>query len=808
MLWGYIDDTERQDDITESSIVKVNQIQQRADELRFDMFQGSKPSENEDIKMYKGALVDNASGATINLKDSYQVDVNMFYAGQRLFVRIGDSDEEIVIVQSYDEDNRQIILESAPSGTVSEDDKIGELIFGGVISNVEDENVEVLENLEYRITATDYSKIFDRKLIADTWQERDARYIINDFCNTTINYNHLIDDMDYENNTAIQAEWIEGGDGNNPTTDSSDFREGDYSGVFSWTNSGGTATFSATPAQSDVQDWTGVASGAPTEGILGFHWKISDNTTASQLRVRIGSDSSNYAEYRIDTPTDEKWAYVEIDLVKDLHGVTGTPDWENFDYMFITIVESADGNIKFDGFRFLQNDFFRHYPYVEETPEFTELRSPALKPMQLMQTIAGAFEYVWWIDYERNIHFKDRESDTAPFELTNTSDNFKDLSVGVDSSQIGNRIRVRGGEKNADNTRSEVFEGDNNRRNFKLAVKFAFTDFSILINDGSTSNAAEVGTTTTNIKITGHGLSTGDHVVNTTRGAVREITKVDNNNFTVEAVASQTNGDTITFFDTSKTIGIEGLVDETTVDFVGNQDGQSIRATASEDTLDTGEYIRVEYYEKVPINPIYSDSASISALKAAGFGDGIFDLDPYVDRNIDDLDTALAIAQAQVQKYSNPIVKGSFQTDQHGLSAGQIISIEDTIRSFDEDHVIQKVVAKQRGGEFGDYFEYKVTFATTMFEAIEFFQKLLAISDKIQVNEDAIVETYVTADEMVDCSDTNSVATNGGFLTASEDEDVDCDDTNNVYVISSGAWQFEPSVGQPIPTRFGLADFG
>lgn len=62
----------------------------------------------------------------------------------------------------------------------------------------------------------------------------------------------------------------------------------------------------------------------------------------------------------------------------------------------------------------------------------------------------------------------------------------------------------------------------------------------------SESDTSEVGTTTTNIKMTNHGMLTGDYIINTSRSnAVRQITKVDTNNITVALVASQTTGDTI-----------------------------------------------------------------------------------------------------------------------------------------------------------------------------------------------------------------------------------------------------------------------
>jgi hypothetical protein len=61
-----------------------------------------------------------------------------------------------------------------------------------------------------------------------------------------------------------------------------------------------------------------------------------------------------------------------------------------------------------------------------------------------------------------------------------------------------------------------------------------------------TNDTAESGTTTTNLKLTAHGLATGDVIINTSRAnAKREVTYVDANNVTVATVTGQTTGDTI-----------------------------------------------------------------------------------------------------------------------------------------------------------------------------------------------------------------------------------------------------------------------
>ena len=80
----------------------------------------------------------------------------------------------------------------------------------------------------------------------------------------------------------------------------------------------------------------------------------------------------------------------------------------------------------------------------------------------------------------------------------------------------------------------------------------------ILIQAYDSDDTAEDGTTTTNIEMTGHGLSVGDMVINSTRNseppdytniASRRVAAVpDANNITVTAITDQAEGDTIKKF--------------------------------------------------------------------------------------------------------------------------------------------------------------------------------------------------------------------------------------------------------------------
>jgi hypothetical protein len=800
MIKFYINSTDRTADIERTSISKTNEIQQRSDSLSFMVFQGLKPSENQDIQAFVCDEVASIASNVITLAGKFDKISNKFRAGQKLFVNIGQADQEKVVVQSYNPTTLELTLVTAPIGTVTQGDLIGEIFFGGVVSRVADRNVGHISNLEYDIECVSYVKIFDRKLVADSWADVDARYIINSFVNSTINYNSTLDSLSYANNGAIQAEWIESGIGNNPTIDSANYLEGNSSGVFSWTGIG-TAIFSASPLSVDLTDLTGVASGAPTKGFMMLWGLPSDFTLIDEIRLRIGSDSSNYLEVPLSKVTKDEWNYLSGNLVNGV--LTGTPNWAAADYIAIVIDTLGSGDIALNGFRMnAQNSFTLRN--VEETLEFSDFRAPQIKPTSLMQTLAKSVEFIWYIDYERDINFKSAGIIPAPINLTDTSNNFTNLGIEVDQSQLGNRIIIRGGERTSTGQYSEVRQGNNAQREWLMKSKF--NNLEVVLDDNSSTDLTESGTNTTNITIAGHGLATGDFIINRTRdNAVREIVVLNANNFTVEAVAGQTTGDTLSFFSVPATIGIEGIADESTVDYVYNSNEKSVRATPNTVTLSETTFIKFTYNERLQVSIQYTDPTSANLLKGMGIGDGIFDLDPITDRNITDTGTALTLAKAKINDYRNPIIRGKFGTDQDGLRAGQTINIADSVRGINSNYVIQSITTRIEAGEFGDYFSHDVKFGTTLFGIIEFYQKLLKTNNSIEIGSEDLVETYIAGSEDVFMSAVE-LAVLGGGKQADEDESVLTDDTNNLYIITGG-WQYEPSTGQPIPTRYGLSAY-
>lgn len=749
-MFIFINGTDATENVIRNSITLQAAMQERTKRLRFK-YVGSKPSEYQEVFAYDGYPVKSSTSTTVTLEGADNC-LNLFRVGDTVWAKIATSGEHKRTISAVEAsgDDLVITVSSAWDSNPSAGEAFGKLAFGGVVLDVQDYNKRTLTNQEMNVTCVGWSRVFDKQLVNDTFTSKNARYIVNDFCNRAINYNTEFESFDYTNDAALQAQWVETNDGDNPTLDDSDYREDAKSAVFAWTNSGGTATFTGSPASVDVSIFTGASSGTPTKGILGFWYKVTDVSAVDSFDVHFGSAGGHYASWTI-TPTSEEWVYASLEFADA--SITGTPDWTAVDFCRIIITETADGSIKFDGIRVLEDGFFRHYPYVQDGLTFDNFRIPRVKPTEVMQRLADEMEYYWRIDDERYIHLFKMETTSSPFDLDETSDNFRDLKIDYDISRLVNRQVVIGAEETSDAFYSQVFEGDGVVNEWVLRNKFK--NLTVYTDKNTVTDTMEAGTNSTTVNATGHGLSVGDYMVNRTRSnALREVLTVpDPDSFTVASVSGQTNGDTFSTF-VEKDVGVEGINEDTGYDYMSNFNAQSIRKTDTEDTLVSGEFIWFNYKEVNPIIAQRSNSASITNMQTVlGYTDGIFDGQPRTDRSIKSRSEANGFADAILQKYSNLIITCDFKTDYNGLEVGQMINIKDTTgnRNINQNFLIQSVTMRQI--EWG-FYEYSVRASSLLYGMLELLQQLLRQDRKISVDEDAQVNNVIDAYETMEVTET------------------------------------------------------
>lgn len=91
-----------------------------------------------------------------------------------------------------------------------------------------------------------------------------------------------------------------------------------------------------------------------------------------------------------------------------------------------------------------------------------------------LQKLADAISFVWYVDYDMDVHFFAKNAESAPFSLSDTSENYiyNSLEIVEDLTQVRNSILVQGGEAVSTGTRTEYWSGDATRVNFPLANKY------------------------------------------------------------------------------------------------------------------------------------------------------------------------------------------------------------------------------------------------------------------------------------------------------------------------------------------------
>jgi len=605
------------------------------------------------------------------------------------------------------------------------------LRFAGNIVDISDKNKALLGNVEFDVTALDHTRVFDKKLINDSFTNRDARYIVNDFCNSTINRNIEIEEFDYANTTALRTKWT-----NNPTLNTSDYREWDGCMTFSYA-SVGTGSTVATLTAIDITEivwWR-----------LAFWYNVIN---VSSIKIYFGSSAANYMHTTF-TP-ESGWVYWDK-LLSEMT-VVWTPNYASITYIKVEIVSTGWASIDIDGIRVLEWEFFRHYPYVQNSVVFDDFRINRVKPTETMQRLADSLEWYWFVDYDRNIWLFPNTTIIAPIEINETSNNFSNLSITHDTSRLINRQVVRWGEETSTATYSQVVEWNSVAREWIMKNKFK--NLAVKLNDGTSTDTMEVWTTTTNVKATAHGLVTGDYIVNRTRSnAVREITRVDADNFTVDAVTSQTSGDSFSLF-VSQVVWVEGINADASYDYMSNYNEKSIRSAELEPTLTSGKFLLFQYNEVIPILVQRTDNTSMMLMKSVlWYTDGIFDGQPIVDTTITSRSEAIQMAEATINKYSNVVITATFQTEQEGLEAWQLIRIKDTTsseRNIDQDFIIQSVKCPQIEWGINRYY---VTCSSLLFGMLELLQQLLANNRKIKVNEDEVINNIEDASEVITISE-------------------------------------------------------
>lgn len=119
---------------------------------------------------------------------------------------------------------------------------------------------------------------------------------------------------------------------------------------------------------------------------------------------------------------------------------------------------------------------------VLEGVEIEQISFNYIQPTQALRKIADLTGRNWYIDYDKDLHYFPLTTNAAPFNITSSNNEYKDLKIKKDAKQIKNRIYVRGGTYLSDPFTYEE-KGDGEKRVFILPDKPH--DITVAINGSS-----------------------------------------------------------------------------------------------------------------------------------------------------------------------------------------------------------------------------------------------------------------------------------------------------------------------------------
>lgn len=609
----------------------------------------------------------------LKVQDTYE-NYDVFRIGDEIMLDVG-GDIEYATIGDIDHTTKIVTLTANIGTTIPKWTVCGRKIFAWTVEQNPDEEMGTSGEFERTVNVTWWTPTLNRKNIVDTYEDMHIREIIGrlvyDFC---ANDSQLVLET-------FEAARTQSGVAEAMTDETTDRITG-LKSQKTWSTGAWTATWTKTLwAPIDITDMTDIR--------LRHKTKLDSWDNITSMTVRIWNDASNYYAWTsvmVGNNQDDCWNYESFKIDRAVQ--TGTVDIETIDRLQISVV--TDANLPSDWLLFDQmlatSWGFTLNNAIRGDRKITDYRANYKKASEVIETLTKSLSTSWYIDHDRDIHVFKQNNTPAPISLTDTSQNYWDLSIEPDVSMLRNRQTIRGGEAPSSVAYDQIQVADGETRSWPLDYKPK--TLSVQVDDGGGYDA--------------------------------------------------------------KTVWVENLVDESTVDFVYNFQEKVLR-NANHATLLNGYIIKITYYPYQPIRVRVSDPASIASMKALLWWDGIFDGPIIEDKNISSFEDARLRWQAEINAYSNPIISASFTTEKAGIHPGQVIRITDSDRGIDDDFLVQRV---NRSSYFNwAESSYKIECWSTLFGLIEFFQLLLKKSSDITINDSEIIDIVVNVDETISIED-------------------------------------------------------
>lgn len=197
-----------------------------------------------------------------------------------------------------------------------------------------------------------------------------------------------------------------------------------------------------------------------------------------------------------------------------------------------------------------------------------------------------------------------------------------------------------------------------------------------------------------------------------------------------------------------KTVGIENQDAPGSNDFLLNADEKLLKI----DTISMagGEAVVMSYTYEIPILARVDKLTSQTAIAAIQGGDGVYEK-YIVDEYIETIDQAIERGNAELTKYANTMVNGSFYSFQTGWRTGQQLHIDLTDRNIDKYYLIREVKIIAIGG---NKLRYEIKFATQLLGFTWMLIKMLdELRPKVIRDDEILSQLYQFEENEISVSD-------------------------------------------------------
>lgn len=131
---------------------------------------------------------------------------------------------------------------------------------------------------------------------------------------------------------------------------------------------------------------------------------------------------------------------------------------------------------------------------VAATFNITKIVFNQIPVSQCIKRLADIIRYDWYVDENKDVHFFAKFTNTAPFNLTDTSGNYvnETLQRKIDGTQLVNVVKVRGGQYDGSTYTDIITVNGNNSTSFNLPYKFSNLAISVDTGAGYVSKVVGV----------------------------------------------------------------------------------------------------------------------------------------------------------------------------------------------------------------------------------------------------------------------------------------------------------------------------